>query len=149
MITIKNLPKSFVAYKTLVVCSNKIIGGGHFLAVGEILPIVVGKGDKPKVWLQALDSPDTKNFVTVVDESISKSPSVQVYENNGILKVIVSGTIVLSVKATGEDSAEVDTLDMRPLGLNLYGTKNTLMVGNNTFSGNSMSGGGTLLGLRI
>lgn len=65
------------------------------------------------------------------------------------MKIRVASTMVLSIKATGEDSAEIDTLDMRPLGLNVYGTKNELMVGTNTFSGNSMSGGGTLIGLGI
>jgi len=149
MITTKNLPKSYTPYNTLVVCSNTLKGGGHFVAVGDILPLVVGKGDKPKIWLQALTDPKTKEFITLVDASISKHPVVRVYEDNDTLKITVSGTLVLSVKATGEDSAEIDTLDMRPLGLSLYGTKNELMVGSNTFSGNSMSGGGTLIGFGI
>lgn len=149
MITTRNLPKSYTPYNTLVVCSNTLTGGGHFVAVGDILPVVVGKGDKPKIWLQALTDPKTKEFMTLVEASISKHPAVRVYEDDDTLKITVSGTLVLSIKATGEDSAEIDTLDMRSLGLNLYGTKNELMVGSNTFSGNSMSGGGTLIGFGI
>jgi hypothetical protein len=60
--------------------------------------------------------------------------------------VIIANTVVLSVKAIDENSAEIDNLDMRPLGLNLFGTKSELRVGSNTFSGSSMSGGGTLIG---
>jgi hypothetical protein len=146
MITIKNLPESYTPYNTLVVCSNTLTGGGNIVAVGDILPLVVGKGDKPKIWLQALADPKTKEFITIVDASISKHPSIKVFEQDDALKIIVSSTVVLSVKATGEDSVEIDNLDMRPLGLNLYGTKTELRVGTNTFSGNSMSGGGTLIG---
>ena len=149
MITTKNLPKSYTPYNILVVCSNTLTGGGHLVAVGEILPIVVGKGDKPKIWLQALKDPKKKEFITIVEASISKNPSVRVYEDDDTLKINVSGTLVLSIKATGEDRAEIDTLDMRPLGLKLNGTKNELTVGGNTFSGNSMSGGGTLIGFGI
>jgi hypothetical protein len=146
MITKKNVPKSYTPYNTLVVCSNTLTGGGNIVAIGDILPIVVGKGDKPRIWLQTLADPKTKEFITIVDASISKHPSVKVFEQDDVLKIIVSSTVVLSVKATGEDSAEIDNLDMRPLGLNLYGTKSELRVGSSTFSGNSMSGGGTLIG---
>lgn len=149
MITKNNLPKSYIPYNILVVCSNTLTGGGHLVAVGDILPIVIGKGDKPKIWLQALRDPKEKEFITIVESSISKNPAVRVYEDDDTLKINVSGTLVLSIKATGEDSAEIDTLDMRPLGLNLNGAKNELTVGGNTFSGNSMSGGGTLIGFGI
>jgi hypothetical protein len=149
MITTRNLPNSYIPYNTLVVCSNTLTGGVHLVKVDDILPVVVGKGDKPKIWLQALTDSKTKIFMMVVEASISSHPAVKVYEDFDTLKITISGTLVLSVKATGDDSAEIDTLDMRPLGLNLYGTKNELMVGGNTFSGNSMSGGGTFIGFSI
>ena len=98
------------------------------------------------IWLQALTKPESKEFVTIVEGSISKNPAVKVYEENDVLKVSVSGTMVLSVKTTSENSAEVDELDLRPLGLNLHGDSFMLMVGDSKFSGNSMSGGGILIG---
>ena len=81
-----------------------------------------------------------------VEGSISKHPAVKVYEEIDVLKVSVSGTTVLSVRATADNSAEVDELDLRPLGLNLHGDSSTLMAGTSKFSGNSMSGGGILIG---
>ncbi len=117
------------------------------MAVGDILPIVIGKGDKPRIWLQALADPKTKEFISVVEDSESKHPSVKVLEQDGAIKVILSSAVVLSVKTTGEDGYEIEALDMRPLGLNLHGTTTELMVGSNTFSGNFMSGVGTFISL--
>lgn len=146
MITKNNLPKSYTPYETLVVCSNTLSGGGNLLAIGEVLPILIGKGEKPQVWLQALTNQEKNEFVTVVESSISKHQAVKVFEENGIINVHIGGTNVLSVKVTGENSAEAFLLDLRPLGINLYGTKMELKVGNSTFSGNSFAGGGTMIG---
>ncbi|MDP2886056.1 MAG: hypothetical protein Q8P51_13670 [Ignavibacteria bacterium] len=146
MITKNSLPKSYVPYGSLIVCSNSLLGGGHIVSIGDVLPIIIGKGEKPMIWLQALTKPESKEFVTIVEGSISQHPAVKIYEENDVLKVSVSGTTVLSVKATAESSADVNELDLRPLGLNLHGDSSTLMVGTSIFSGNSMSGGGILIG---
>lgn len=147
MITLNNLPKSFSPYNTLVVCSNTLIGGVGFVAVGDVLPLLIGKGEKPRIWLQAIAKPNSRDFVTVVEDSISKHPAVKIYEESGVIRVEASGTLVLAVRPTGEDSAEVEALDFRPLGLNLHGTKSSLTVGGSTFSENTMSGGKVFIGL--
>ncbi len=146
MITINNLPKSYIPYDTLVVCSNTLIGGVNVVAIGEVLPLLIGKGDKPRIWLQAIAKPDSSDFVTIVEESISTHPAVKIYEENNVIKVEASGTLVLTVKLTGENSAEVEILDFRPLGLNMHGTKGSLTVGGSTFSQNTMSGGKVVIG---
>lgn len=147
MITKNSLPSSYVPYASLIVCSNSLLGGGHIVSIGDVLPIIIGKGEKPMVWLQALTKPESKEFVTIVEGSISKYPAVKIYEENFVLKVSISGTMVLSVRSTADDSADVDELDLRPLGLNLHGDSSMLMVGASKFSGNSMSGGGILIGV--
>jgi len=146
MITRDKLPKSYTAYETLIVCSNTLSGGGYILAIGDVLPILVGKGEKPQVWLQALSTPDKNEFVTIVEASISKHQAVKVFEDSGALNIHVGGTNVLSVRVTGEDSAEVFLLDLRPLGIKLHGNNSELVVGNSTFSGNFFAGGGTMIG---
>jgi hypothetical protein len=146
MITRENLPKSYKPYTTLVVCSNTITGGGHILAIGDVIPVLVGSGDKPQIWLQALSNPEKNEFVTIVEASISKHPAVRVFEVDGTLNVHVGSTNVLTVKATNETAAEIILMDLRPLGISLYGNSSELKVGNSTFSRNSFSGGGTMIG---
>jgi hypothetical protein len=142
-----NLPKSFQPYHKLTVCSNSLIGGGHIVEVSGTLPLIIGKGDKPQIWLQALNNPETKEFILVVENSISKFPSVQVKEIQGFLVVSIQGNEVLRIREVSENEASVDAMDLRPIGLNLYGDVDGMKVGNGSFSRNAMSGGGVLLGL--
>ena len=147
MITLDNLPKKFQPYQNLKICSNTLIGGGYLASIGEILPLVIGKGKSPLIWLQALNEIENKKFILIVEESVSKYPNVILTESLGVLSISVQGKQILSIKTINEDSAEVEFLDLRPIGLNLYGNKDTLNIGNSEFSGNSMSGGGILIGL--
>jgi hypothetical protein len=67
-------------------------------------------------------------------------------EVSGSVIVSIQGVRVLSVKQTSEDSAVVDSMDLRPIGLNLHGNALSMNVGNSSFSGNSMHGGSVLIG---
>ena len=151
MITRNSLPKNYSPFNKLIICSNTLLGGGTLVAVGDVLPLLIGKGEKPKIWLQALSDSKKNEFVTIVEESISKRPAVKVYENEeaGSLNVMISEDIVLSVKIIDQDTAVVERLDFRPIGLNMYGNSSSLTAGAGTFAGNSMSGGGTLIGLGL
>lgn len=146
MITRENLPSSYVPYETLVICSNSMLGGGHIVAVGDVLPIVIGKGEKPQIWLQAISNPDTKEFVSIIEASVSKHPAVEVLEKDGSIEVTIQDSKVLVVRSEYPNKAIVSQLDLRPIGLNLFGNESSLIVGGSTFSGNSMSGGGVLIG---
>jgi len=84
--------------------------------------------------------------VTIVEASISRHKVVKIYEENETLNVQIGDTQILSVKTINENSAEISLLDLRPLGINLFGNKTELKVGNSTFSGNSFFGVGTMIG---
>jgi hypothetical protein len=146
MITRENLPQSFQPFPTLIVCSNTIIGGGHLVSIGDVLPLIIGQGPKPLIWLQAALDPQAKNFVTVVDASISKHPAVRVIEDDkGGVKITTGNTAVLRVKPSGSDCAVVDEIDLRPLGINIHGDASTLNAGGATFSGSTFSGVRTII----
>lgn len=146
MTTGYKLPEFYSPYETLVVCSNNLSGGGYILAIGDVLPVLVGKGKKPQVWLQALSNPEKNEFLTIVEASMSKHPAVTVFEESGVLNIHVGGKNVLSVRVTDEDSAEISLLDLRPLGIDLHGNNSELKVGNSTFSRNSFTGGVAMIG---
>lgn len=149
MITRDNMPTNYVPYDKLVICSNTLTGGSNLVAVGDVLPLIIGKGEKPKIWLQALENSKNNKFVTIVEESISKHPAVSVYEDSGTLNVMISGEVIISVKTKNQDTALVEKIDFRPIGLNIEGNSSSLTVGGSMFSGNTMSGGGVLVGFGI
>jgi hypothetical protein len=146
MITRNNLPENYQPYESLTICSNTLLGGGHVVAVGEVLPIVIGKGTKPQIWLQAMSAPNSKEFVSIIESSVSKHPAVEVIEEEGAIVVTIQGSKVLVVKADSEKSATVSQLDLRPIGLNLFGNKSSLTAGGSHLSGNTMAGGAVLIG---
>ena len=86
-------------------------------------------------------------FVSIVENSVSKFPAVEVKEINGFLIITIQGKQILKVRNLSNDEAVVENMDLRPIGLNLYGDTHSMSLPNGTFSGNSMSGGGVLLGL--
>ena len=146
MITINNKPKAYQPLEKLTICSNTLQGGSNLVAVGELLPILIGKVDTPQIWLSALDNAEKNQFIPIVEANISKHHVVKVYEENGVYNVSVAGDIILSVIKKSESEAEVIKLDLRPIGLNIHGDETTLYVGNGSFKDSGMSGGGTLIG---
>ncbi len=149
MITRINMPQNYSPLNTLKICSNTLFDGSILVSLGDILPLLIGKGEKPKIWLQAVVDSKNKQFVTIVDESISMHPAVKVYEESGSLNIMISEEVVLSVKMLNQDSAVVEKLDFRPIGINMHGNSTSLIVGGGTVSGNTMSGGGTFIGLGV
>lgn len=147
MITTRNLPAGYQPYGRLVLCSNLLIGGGHPIQVGEVLPLLVGNGEIPKVWLQAPTDPSGKNFIQLVVASVATHPAIAVSVTGGILSVNAGGKKVLQVRRVGPDEAAVELLDLRPVGFDIYGDKNGLSAGGMQMSRNTVSGGGSFLAL--
>jgi hypothetical protein len=145
--TRNNLPSSYQPYEKLTICSNSLIGGGHLVELAGALPLIIGYGEKPQVWLQAFSNPEKMEFVSVVENSVSKFPAVEVKEIDGSIIITIQGKQVLKVRNISNSEAVVENMDLRPIGLNLYGDANNMNMPNGSFSGNSMSGGGVLLGL--
>jgi hypothetical protein len=145
--TRNNLPSSYQPYEKLTICSNSLIGGGHVVELAGSLPLIIGRGEKPQVWLQAINNPEKMEFVSVVENSVSKFPAVEVKEIDGAIIVTIQGKQILKVRNSSANEAVVDSMDLRPIGLNIYGDAQIMNIPNGSFSGNSMSGGGVLLGL--
>jgi len=147
MITNENLPESFLPYQDLNFCSNNILGGGHIFAIGKVLPLLIGVGSTPRVWLQAVAAPNSKEFVTIVADSESTHPAVDVSVIGNKIVVSANGKVVLNVEAIDDKHAVVSEVDFRPLGLNVFGSSEALSLGGMKLSRNTMSGVGVAFGL--
>lgn len=149
MITTQNMPKGYKAYQSITICNNEIVGGGNIFAMGDVLPLLIGVGPKPTIWLQAIAAPNSKQFVTIVDASITKHPAVRISEEGRTVTVVVGGKTVLAVEALSEERAIVSELDLRPIGLNVHGDTSMLYVGKMQISGNTFAGVGTAFGFGV
>lgn len=147
--TTSNLPENYTPYEEVDVCSNRLIGGVQLVAISEHLPLIVGKGSKPQIWLQGITNPEKVVFTPLVENSIPKHPAIEVKEVADDIIVSAFGTTMLKVKVVSPSHVVIGQLDLRPIGINVFGDSNTLTVAGNEFSDNTMEGNPstTLIGM--
>jgi len=149
MYTIYDLPKNYKAYGQLEVCSNTLKGGGVLAVVGDVPPLLFGQGDRPMVWLQAPTDFTGKNFITLVEASVSSHPSVNVVALGHGVKVLVANDEILSIVQMDNNKAIIDHLDLRPIGFNIVGDEEGLQIGGASFATSTFSGIGSLVSLTM
>ncbi len=147
MITTDSLPADYAPYQNVSFCSNSILGGGHIFVMGKVLPLLIGIGHLPRVWLQAVASPGSKELVTIVADSKAIHPAVNVSTVRNKVVVSVHGTAVLIAESSGDSQVVVTEVDFRPLGLNVFGNASSLNLGAMQLSNNTFSGVGVAFGL--
>lgn len=140
-----NIPSEYQQFGKLEICSNRLIGVGAFIKIGEIEPILIGKGLRlPVIWLRARAN---KNWIPVVERSVSLNPQIEVIEDIITKTTTIKVKDIIIIKAQQKDNeCYVDKLDLRPLGLNIWGDSNMLKVGNGELKGNTMQGVGAFIG---
>lgn len=149
MITLENTPKDYKPYPELNFCSNKILGGGHIFSFNKILPLLIGQGRTPAIWIQAISKPNGEEFVPIIYNSQSVHPIASV-ENN-IEKnetiIYVKKKKILHVKSISEEFAIVDFIDFHQIGFNIRGTDKNLALGGMQLSKNTFQNVSVAFGL--
>ena len=130
------LPPEYHPFRELSLCSNVLVnvpvpilvGGRPGLLVGQQLGLPT---NLPLVWIAAPTSPGSRDWVFVVEKNRPLRPLIVVEYDRpvGTVQVRVAGKLVLRAKQTSKDTAVVDALDLRPLGLVAYGDEKEIHVG--------------------
>lgn len=144
-------------YKELIVCSNTLIDTKHILSTNDGWhPLVIRKGIEPKVWLsvRVQDQPQEDNeskkddeFIELISDSTVRHPAVVFSNSEYGFQVLINNQIVVEAGNHKDDSIEVIKLDLRPLGMNIYGDHLSLNLGNNSMSRNTSAGGNSMFGI--
>ena len=141
MITTTNLPIEFTPCNKVELCSNIILGGSQLFLLGNTVPLLVGAGGQaPRIWLQAISDPDTREFIPVVQDSRSVHPAVNVSIDGSSILISIDRHTVVDAQSVGESYVRIKEIDLRPLGLNVYGNQSGLKLGGMQLSNNTMSG---------
>jgi len=135
------LPVDYIPFRELIICSNHLINGKIPFLVSNNLLFLVGKEDIPLLWISAPASVDGKTWRQLVEknQALDKRVNLIISKDEAITTVSVGNTIIFHVKKITEDKAEILLLDLRPLGLNIYGDGTGLYIGTNLFSNNTFS----------
>ena len=145
---------NFNTYNEDVVGSNRLINTKHILKSSEgWTPLVIRKSldGKPILWLSVAIVEDNKRtgYIEVVQENRvvfdRKDLDFKVTEFGFIIKI--DSTTICEAGDVEENSIEIFKLDLRPLGLNIYGDHNILNIGTNKMSRNTSSNSEAMFGI--
>ena len=133
------LPHNYKPYKILHICSNEFINGSILFELKGQVPLLIGRNDiLPLIWLKTPILGSAISFKSLVEENR------EMYEGIKISSEIASQTIrvyfeseqLLRVRKISDDEAEIVQLDLRSVGLNIYGDHKELNVTSNQFTNN-------------
>lgn len=149
------LPEQYTPYEELVICSNTMVRGlipfefeGHF-------PLLVGKGKIPRIWLSALINPAERKWLHLIEDNqiigkpfFKENPlQLRISEEERLIVVSAGEYTLLRVDKRSDTQAVITQLDLRPLGLNIFGKEDGLHVANSHFRQNTFEGVRAMVGI--
>ena len=137
------LPPEYEPYPALRFCSNILRHVSAPILVGEQAPVLVGKGRSPRIWISVPRKDRPNVWLQVVSDS-NASGAFLVEHNNFATKVYLGVMALMVVEVTGS-IPEVTFLDLRPLGLDIWGDRLSLHAGGAVLSENTFSNSQSML----
>lgn len=145
----------FDIYGELFVCSNRLLKTSHiFKTTDGWSPLVVRKASDgsqlPAVWLSVkIDRKDECGYIELVSGNTQKFFDNQFefdVTKDGFY-IAINSVVICEAGDVQEDSLEIFKLDLRPLGLNIYGEHNKLLIGSNEMSRNTSNNAECMFGI--
>lgn len=128
-------------------CSNLLIDVFAPFGINDKAPILIGNGEVPVIWLYAPDQYNT--WLPIVEKNKSKLKTLKVEENkiHRTVRVSFNRITIIEAQMLANGSCVVISLDLRPIGLLIYGNQNELKIGESKFQRNTMIGARFAIGL--
>lgn len=144
------IPSDYKPFKTLIVCSNKLINGRVPFEVNGFVPFLVGVGENvPLIWVQVPSNKNLDSWQYLVRANRSLHSNTQIiYIKKGI-KVQIGNRPIIHVVSESNESAEILDLDLRPMGLQIFGTKDMMTVGNQIMKNNVFENVDAMMGVGV
>lgn len=148
-IDLPKLPEEYFPFEELDICGNQFIRGQVPIRIKGKIPFLIGKGNVPLIWLNAPVTKDGHNWqeVVVKNESFNKKMDVKISKNTVSISTKDKTLTVIKVNKIFDDLAEITVLDLRPLGLSIYGDTAGLHIGTHSFANNIFEGVHTMIAM--
>jgi hypothetical protein len=149
---IHNLPLNYTPYKELILCGNTLRDVRVPIMVNQFPVFLLGSNQnsqKLMVWLAAPLNKDATQWRFVVEGGENTSPQILLVPEHSahILKVYVGSTLILDAEQMTPDKAIVRILDLRPIGLSIFGDQTTLHVASQTLTHNTFVNSNTMIAI--
>lgn len=140
---IKQFLPNFEPYKILKI-GNNVLGVKYILNISGYIPLIIGKGKVPKIWIYFKYN---EMFIPVVEENISKTNQVVQHHDKDLKEISFNMLnnkenkwITLINVSYFNDVPNIKKLDLRPLGVNVYLVNNCLCIGSMQLENNRIEG---------
>lgn len=141
-----NITLNLIALDELTICSNKIIGGGQLIEIQEYVPLIIGAGETPKIWLR-MKFQDKE--ITLINDNRIFNSSITIEENKAEKSTSVKAkdSLIIYSKMLDSKKCIITNLDLRPIGLDIVGNSKELRIAGTTLAGNTFSGTKFIIGM--
>jgi hypothetical protein len=142
------LPRDYTPFPTLVLCGNTLINVQIPFEIEGEIPLLIGNNEAPKIWLSAPAQPPAKRWNQIIraNRLLHKAANI-LGSGTQELSVTISNTMVLKLRKMPNGIPEVTDLDLRPLGLIIYGDTSSLMIGTNKLVNNTFKNVRVMVGI--
>lgn len=135
----QNIP-SFIPFDKIMVCGN-IISAKYLFRIGNYYPIIIGKSpeNKPEVYFYVKTQNEIK---CIVQNNQTNHSQVECNNNDTSLRFKVKtidgkkSVTFFELLISENCIPEITILDLRPLGLNIWGQNNSLFIGTTCYKDN-------------
>lgn len=151
----RRLPAGYIPFEVLDLCSNQLENVPIILEIGTHVPLLVGRGEYPMVWLTlprltAIPVPitDVEWIDAVVGDRVADGLSEPLKSLLRLerrptpvptVEVWSGASPVLRVRREDQQVGKIDFIDLRSLGLAITGSSNDLSIGGNHMTRNHFS----------
>jgi hypothetical protein len=141
-------PPDYEPYGTVDLCGNFLQNVKFFFEVDGMIPVLIGKGVVPKIWLFQRDVEG--KGVALIEKSISQSTDIfvnidvdaseiNVFFDNKVVKMHILSLTFSPSKIV------IKKLDLQVVNLYIFGDRNGLDIAGNIVKGNRMSNVSTFI----
>lgn len=141
-------PPAYEPFPEVWLCGSSLRKVRFWFELDGQLPLLIGRGPaEPLVWLRGPERPNApSDWQDLVTASVPSSLFSVHHTEHG--SCVLRGEYQVVEFRIGQSGVLiVSTLDLRPIGLNIYGTVAGLVVGSHRFEKNQFSNVGTMIGI--
>jgi len=142
-----NLPTQYIPFGRVRLGSNTLESVVAVFSINGFIPLLVGDGPNPKVWLSIPSNKDGTDWYPLIKENFSSHPEVTVEFTKKRVTVRTPQGTAINVLKNAENGLVFLKLDLRPFGLNVYADEGALHVMGNRLAKNEFRNIAVVIGI--
>jgi hypothetical protein len=111
------------------------------------IPILIGDGDKPRIWLYIPANNKGTEWYPLVKDNFSTDPNILVMGDKNSVTIASPKGNILECKKRTDGTIEVSKLDLRIVGLDFIASGDTIKFMGSTFSKTTIKNAKVMFGV--